>query len=91
MNKPSYADDENERSALMAAIRAQGSSGRLRKVKDSQCYLYRPQHHVCQFQVGARKIKPSSSRSQCDSSVNPTMFILFTLSFSSGFLEKLKD
>lgn len=33
MNKPSYADDENERSALMAAIRAQGSSGRLRKTK----------------------------------------------------------
>ncbi|XP_030013443.1 protein cordon-bleu isoform X3 [Sphaeramia orbicularis] len=31
--KPSYIEEENERSALMAAIRAQGNSGRLRKTK----------------------------------------------------------
>ncbi|KAK7887185.1 hypothetical protein WMY93_026806 [Mugilogobius chulae] len=33
LKKPSYVEEENERSALMAAIRAQGNSGRLRKTK----------------------------------------------------------
>ncbi|XP_042345964.1 LOW QUALITY PROTEIN: protein cordon-bleu [Plectropomus leopardus] len=33
MKKASYVDEENERSALLAAIRAQSSSGRLRKTK----------------------------------------------------------
>lgn len=38
MKKASYVEEENERSALLAAIRAQGSSGRLRKVKYSLSY-----------------------------------------------------
>ncbi|KAM8869995.1 protein cordon-bleu isoform 3-T6 [Spinachia spinachia] len=33
MKKASYVEEENERSALLAAIRAQSSSGRLRKTK----------------------------------------------------------
>ncbi|XP_037309541.2 protein cordon-bleu isoform X2 [Pungitius pungitius] len=33
MKKTSYVEEENERSALLAAIRAQSSSGRLRKTK----------------------------------------------------------
>uniref|UniRef100_A0A8C6UX38 Cordon-bleu WH2 repeat protein n=1 Tax=Neogobius melanostomus TaxID=47308 RepID=A0A8C6UX38_9GOBI len=33
IKKPSYAEEENERSALMTAIRAQSTSGRLKKTK----------------------------------------------------------
>lgn len=38
--KTLHVEEENERSALLAAIRAQSNCGRLRKVK-------RPQSHPC--------------------------------------------
>lgn len=38
MKKASYVEEENERSALLAAIRAQSNSGRLRKVKHPFSY-----------------------------------------------------
>lgn len=43
MKKMQHVEEENERSALLAAIRAQSNSGRLRKVKHPQShYKSRP-------------------------------------------------
>lgn len=41
------AEEENERSALLAAIRAQSSCGRLRKVKWPQSHPCDSMHHAC--------------------------------------------
>lgn len=40
MKTASYVEEENERSALLAAIRATTTSGRLRKVKLSLGYVH---------------------------------------------------
>ncbi|KAJ4930875.1 hypothetical protein JOQ06_025178, partial [Pogonophryne albipinna] len=61
--KASYVEEENERSALLAAIRAQSSSGRLKKTKSGSAdELEKFRTGRTSTVAGARSINPASTR-----------------------------
>ncbi|XP_070691070.1 protein cordon-bleu [Pempheris klunzingeri] len=74
MKKATYVDEENERSALLAAIRAQSTSGRLRKTKSEaadELEKFRKTSEV-ERSVGPPSSSPSPPSLTCTS---PPVFI----------------
>ncbi|XP_067458237.1 protein cordon-bleu isoform X2 [Thunnus thynnus] len=63
LKKPSYAEEENERSALLAAIRGQSNSGRLRKTKSEAADELEKFRNVASEEEKSTDLPSSSSTS----------------------------